>query len=105
MLAYTTIPNPVPSRDGKFAPTAIAGVMVGYDSEHKGYRIYHPPSRKVFVSTQVKFDESVFPLEGSNQTIDSHEFATSTLKGVPRYPATGAHDVCTFQSYSVSRRC
>ena len=86
--AYTTIPMPL--RDGKFAPTAIAGVMVGYDSEHKGYRIYHPPSRKVFVSTQVKFDESVFPLEGSNQTIDSHEFATSTLKGVPRYPATGA---------------
>ena len=42
------------------------------------------------MSTQVKFDESVFPLEGSNQTIDSHEFATSTLKGVPRYPATGA---------------
>ena len=68
--AYTTIPMPL--RDGKFAPTAIAGVMVGYDSEHKGYRIYHPPSRKVFVSTQVKFDESVFPLEGSNQTIDSH---------------------------------
>ena len=86
--AYTTIPMPL--RDGKFAPTAIAGVMVGYDSEHKGYRIYHPPSRKVFVSTQVKFDESVFPLEGSNQIINSHEFATSTLKGVPRYPATGA---------------
>ena len=42
------------------------------------------------MSTQVKFDESVFPLEGSNQTIDSHELATSTLKGVPRYPATGA---------------
>ena len=42
------------------------------------------------MSTQVKFDESVFPLEGSNQTIDSHEFATSTLKGVPRYPVTGA---------------
>ena len=86
--AYPTISMPL--KDGKFAPTAIAGVMVGYDSEHKGYRIYHPPSRKVFVSTQVKFDESMFPLEGSNQTIDSHEFATSTLKGVPRYPVTGA---------------
>ena len=28
------------------------------------------------LSTQVKFDESVFPLERFNQTIDSHEFAT-----------------------------
>lgn len=42
------------------------------------------------MSTQVKFDESNFPLEGSNQTIDSHEFATFTLEGVPRYPTTGA---------------
>ena len=66
----------MPLGDGKFAPTAIAGVTVGYDSEHKGHRICHPPSRKVFVSTQVKFDESIFPLKGSNQTIDSHEFAT-----------------------------
>ena len=42
------------------------------------------------MSIQVKFDESVFPLEGSNQTIDLHEFAASTLEGVPRYPATDA---------------
>ena len=59
----------MPLRNGKFAVTATAGVMVGYDSEHKVHGIYHPPSRKVYVSTQVKFDESVFPLEGSNQTI------------------------------------
>ena len=65
--ANTTIPMPL--RNGKFAVTATAGVMVGYDSEHEVHGIYHPPSRKVYVSTQVKFDESVFPLEGSNQTI------------------------------------
>ena len=40
--------------------------------------VYDPllPRPKNPLSTQVKFDESVFPLEGSNQTIDSHEFAT-----------------------------
>ena len=42
------------------------------------------------MSTQVKFNESVFPLERSNQAVDSHEFATSTFKGVSRYPATDA---------------
>ena len=40
--------------------------------------VYDPllPQPKNSLSTQVKFDESVFPREGSNQTIDSHEFAT-----------------------------
>ena len=54
--------------------------------------VYDPllPQPKNSLSTQVKFDESVFPLEGSYQTIDSHEFATSTLKGVSRYPDAGA---------------
>ena len=38
------------------------------------------------MSVQVKFGESVFPLATSCQTIDSHEFTTSTLKEVPAYP-------------------
>ena len=40
--------------------------------------IYDPlqPQPKNSLSTQVKLDESVFPLEGYNQTIDSHELAT-----------------------------
>ena len=78
--AYATLPETL--RDGKLAPTAIAGVHVGYDLDHRGYRIYHPPSGKIFVSVRVKFDESVFPLANFSQTIDSHEFATSTPKGV-----------------------
>ena len=42
------------------------------------------------MSVQVKFDESVFPLANFSQTVDSHEFATSTLKEVPAYFKTGA---------------
>ena len=40
--------------------------------------VYDPllPRPKNPLSTQVKFDESVFPLKGFNQTTDSHEFAT-----------------------------
>ena len=86
--AYAVLP---PShRDGKFAPTSISGIHVGYDSNHKGYRIYHPPSRKIFISSQVKFEEAIFPLFESKQTIDSHDFATSVVGGAPQYPATGA---------------
>ena len=41
--------------------------------------VYDPllPRPKNSLSTQVKFDESVFPLEGSNQTIDSNGFSTT----------------------------
>ena len=40
--------------------------------------VYDPllPRPKNSLSTQVKFDESVLPLEGFNQTTDSHEFTT-----------------------------
>ncbi|CCF55613.1 hypothetical protein KAFR_0A01750 [Kazachstania africana CBS 2517] len=86
--AYTTLP--ASNRDGKFAPTAIAGIHVGYDSDHKGYRIFYPPSKKIYVSTQVKFDEMVFPLENSKATVESHDFATSVIGGIPVYPSTGA---------------
>ncbi|CCD26329.1 uncharacterized protein NDAI_0H01550 [Naumovozyma dairenensis CBS 421] len=64
--------------------------MVGYDSDHRGYRIFHPPSRKVFVCSQVKFDESIFPLEQTKSVELSHNFATSTISGVPRYPQSGS---------------
>ena len=77
-------------RDGKLAPTSIVGIHVGYDSHHRAYRIYHPPSRKIFVSNQVRFEESQFPLAESKQTIESHSFATSILGGAPSYPSVGA---------------
>ena len=85
--ACATLPETL--RDGKLAPAAIAGVHVGYDLGHKGYRICHPPSGKILF-VRVKFDESVFPLANFSQTIDYDKFATSILKGAPAYPKTGA---------------
>ncbi|GMM59158.1 hypothetical protein DAKH74_057780 [Maudiozyma humilis] len=85
--AYATLPPAL--RDGKFAPTAIAGIMVGYDSNHRGYRIFHPPSKKIFVSNKVRFDESIFPLADSKETTLSHDFATSAVGGIPSYPKSG----------------
>ena len=47
--------------------TAISGVLVGYESKRHAYRIYHPESGKIFVSAQVQFDETTFPLEGTEE--------------------------------------
>ena len=32
-------------------------VFVGYDSRSKGYKLYNPNSRKIFISRDVEFDE------------------------------------------------
>jgi len=37
---------------------AIKCIFIGYASNKKGYRCYHPPSRKFFTSTDVTFDET-----------------------------------------------
>ncbi|CCH58859.1 hypothetical protein TBLA_0B00140 [Henningerozyma blattae CBS 6284] len=64
--------------------------MVGYDFDHRGYRIYHTESGKIFVSKQVVFDEKMFPLESTSAVELSHKFATNTLGGIPSYPDQGS---------------
>src|SRR5262249_45436670 len=41
----------------KLDPRALKCVFVGYSSTQKGYKCYHPPSRKYFVSMDVTFRE------------------------------------------------
>lgn len=45
----------------KFEPKSYPCVFVGYNSLHKGFRCYHPPSRKIYISRHVIFDESIQP--------------------------------------------
>ncbi|KAI3463729.1 hypothetical protein Pfo_020392, partial [Paulownia fortunei] len=56
---------------GKLDPRAIRRIFIGYSSTQKGYKCYHPPTRKFFVSTDVTFveNESFFKnsyLQGEN---------------------------------------
>ena len=50
-----------------------SGVLVGYESRRHAYRIYHPESGKIFVSAQVQFDETTFPLEGTEEVKIAHD--------------------------------
>jgi hypothetical protein len=43
---------------GKLDPTALQCAFVGYSTTHKGYKCYHPPSRKHFASMYVTFFET-----------------------------------------------
>ena len=42
---------------GKLDPRALKCVFVGYSSTQNGYKCYHPPSKKFYVSADVTFNE------------------------------------------------
>jgi hypothetical protein len=63
----------------KLDPRALKCVFVGYSPMQKGYKCYHPPSRKQFVSmdvtffeTQSYFSSSQTPLQG--ESLSEEEF-------------------------------
>jgi hypothetical protein len=45
-------------RNSKFAPKAVEGVLLGYDSNTKAYRVFNKSSGLVEVSSDVVFDET-----------------------------------------------
>jgi hypothetical protein len=45
-------------RHSKFAPKAVEGILLGYDSNTKAYRVFNKSSRLVEVSSDVVFDET-----------------------------------------------
>ncbi len=60
----------------KFEPKSYPCIFLGYNPTHKGYRCLHPPTKRVYLSRHVVFDESVLPytdptLLFSSSTVDA----------------------------------
>ncbi|TYK10665.1 Beta-galactosidase [Cucumis melo var. makuwa] len=81
----------------KFNPRAKAYVFVGYPLHQRGYKCFHPPSRKYFITMDVTFYENqpYFPVshlhgesmsEESNNTFEFIEPIPSTVSDVDPHP-------------------
>ncbi|RVW36954.1 Retrovirus-related Pol polyprotein from transposon RE1 [Vitis vinifera] len=58
------------TRQHKFDPKTILCIFVGYSDKHKGYKCFHPSSKKFFISRHVVIDELFFPYKNTqNQSM------------------------------------
>ena len=57
-IGYATVPSDL--RHGKLSSTAKPCMMLGFDRNHKAYRVFDPESKTIIVSSQVRFDELIY---------------------------------------------
>jgi hypothetical protein len=69
-------------RHSKFAPKVVEGVLLGYDSNTKAYRVFNKSSGLVEVSSDIVFDETnVPPREQVDlDDIDEHEALMAAMR-------------------------
>ncbi|KAK9342207.1 hypothetical protein V1522DRAFT_395473 [Lipomyces starkeyi] len=65
--AHVLIPST--HRQHKWAGKSFPGIMVGYAQQSKAYRILKPSTMEIFITRNVKFNESTFP--GPDQSVSS----------------------------------
>jgi hypothetical protein len=66
----------------KFAPKAVEGVLLGYDSNTKAYRVFNKSSSLVEVSSDVVFYETNDSQreQVDLDDIDEHEIPTTAMR-------------------------
>jgi transposase InsO family protein len=68
-------------RHSKFAPKAVEGFLLGYDSNTKVYRVFNKSSGLVEVSSDVVFDETNgSPREQVDLDVDEDEITTAPMR-------------------------
>ena len=60
-------------RTSKFSAVASGGILVGFDQDNFNYQVYDLNDKKVYMSHDVKFNESSFPLRLSKESITSSD--------------------------------
>jgi hypothetical protein len=71
--------NALSGRHSKFAPKAVEGFLLGYDTNTKAYRVFNKSSGLVEVSSDVVFDETIGSQRDLND-IDEHEVLSDAMR-------------------------
>ncbi|KAK3028614.1 hypothetical protein RJ639_039957 [Escallonia herrerae] len=63
----------------KLSPRALRCVFVGYAAHQKGYRCYHPPTHKLFITLDVVFHEDLMYFSSEPELQGEHQKEIQTL--------------------------
>ncbi|KAK2988761.1 hypothetical protein RJ640_025920 [Escallonia rubra] len=63
----------------KLSPRALRCVFVGYAAHQKGYRCYHPPTHKMFITLDVVFHEDLMYFSTESELQGEHQKEIQTL--------------------------
>ncbi|KAK3038643.1 hypothetical protein RJ639_027306 [Escallonia herrerae] len=63
----------------KLSPRALRCVFVGYAAHQKGYRYYHPPTRKMFITLDVVFHRDLMYFSTESELQGEHQKEIQTL--------------------------
>jgi hypothetical protein len=77
VFGCTCYPNTSSTTPHKLSPRSTRCVLLGYSSDHKGYRCLDLATNRLIVSRHVVFDEASFPLAASPHLTDLDSFCES----------------------------
>ncbi|KAH9752394.1 retrovirus-related pol polyprotein from transposon RE1 [Citrus sinensis] len=87
----------LPQQD-KLSPRALRCVFVGYALHQKGYRCYHPPSRKIYITMNVVFHEDImYYLSESEFQGEYNEEEIHTLTYLPPEESQSSIEIVNLQ--------
>jgi hypothetical protein len=69
-------PNLCPYNSNKLQSHSLQCVFLGYSIRHKGYKCFHIPSSRLYISRDVIFQESIFPFQIPQSSLHTQESET-----------------------------
>jgi hypothetical protein len=75
IFGCTCWPNLRPYNSNKFQPRFLQCVFLGYSIHHKGYKCFHIPSSRLYISRDVVFQESLFQFQIPTSSLPPYESA------------------------------
>jgi len=72
VFGYDAYAFVIPEKRKKMDKRSIKCIFIGYDNQHRGYMLYQPFARAIFVSRDVKFNE--LPKESTScENLDKYD--------------------------------